>query len=73
MQYRLNITHDYDMKHDHFVRDESCTDPERRLGGDRWPELTLKITSSIGNKQLSSTPSPGKYWTPFVTKKYSVL
>ena len=22
-------------------------------GGGRWPELTLKITSSIGNKQLS--------------------
>ena len=40
-------------------------------GGDRWPELTLKITSSIGNKQLSSTPSPGKYWTPFGTQKFS--
>ena len=64
------------MKHDHFDRDQSCTDPERRLGGggkDRWPELTLKITSSIGNKQLSSTPSPGKYWTLFGTKKYSFL
>ena len=42
-------------------------------GGGRWPELTLKVTSSIGNKQLSSTPSPGKYWTPFGTKKYSFL
>ena len=30
---RLNITHDSDMKHDHFVRDQSCMDPERRLGG----------------------------------------
>ena len=27
-------------------------------GGNRWPGLTLKITSSIGNKQLSSTPPP---------------
>ena len=47
MQYRLNITHDQDMKNDHFVRDKSCTDPERRLGwerGDRWPELTLILT-----------------------------
>ena len=33
MQYRLNITHDLDMKHDHFVMDQSCTDPERRFGG----------------------------------------
>ena len=59
-------------QHDHFVRDQSCTDPERRLGGGgggRWPELTLKITSSIGNKQLSSTRTPGKCWTPFGTKK----
>ena len=60
MQYRLNITHDSNMKHDHFVRDQSCTDPKRRWwgggGGGRWPDLTLKITSSIGNKQLSSTP-----------------
>ena len=34
-------------------------------GGNRWPGLTLKITSSIGNKQLSSTPTPGKCLTPF--------
>ena len=26
------------------------------VGGNRWPGLTLKITSSIGNKPLSSTP-----------------
>ena len=57
MQYRLNINHDQNMKHDHFVRDQSFTDPERRPGGgrDRWPGHTLKITSSTGNKQLSST------------------
>ena len=42
-------------------------------GEGRWPGLTLKITSSIGNKQLSSTPTPGKCWTPFGTKKYSFL
>ena len=35
-----------------------------------WPGLTLKITSSKGNKQLSSTPTPGKCWTPFGTKNY---
>ena len=60
------------MKHDHFNRDQSCTDPERRWGrgGGRWPGLTLKITSSIGNKQLSSTPTPGKCLTPFVTQNY---
>ena len=60
------------MKHDHFVRDQSCTDPERRLGGGgggRWPGLTLKIANSIGNKQLSSTTTPEKYWTPFGAKK----
>ena len=57
------------MKHDNFVRDQSCTDPERRWGN-RWPGLTLKITSSIGNKQLSSTPTPGNCWTPFGTKNY---
>ena len=39
-------------------------------GGNRWPRLTLKITSSIGDKQLSSTATPGKCWTPFGTKKY---
>ena len=39
-------------------------------GGNRWPRLTLKITSSIGNKQLSSTATPGKCWTPFGTKNY---
>ena len=33
VQYRLNITQDKDMKHGHFMRDQSCTDPERRLGG----------------------------------------
>ena len=27
-------------------------------GGGRWPRFTLKITSSIGNKQLSSTLTP---------------
>ena len=37
-------------------------------GGNRWPRLTLKITSSIGNKQLSSSATPGKCWTPFGTK-----
>ena len=34
-------------------------------GGFRWPGLDFKITSSIGIKQLSSTPTPGKCWTPF--------
>ena len=37
-------------------------------GGNRWLGLTLKIASSIGNKQLSSTPTPGKYWTPLEPK-----
>ena len=36
-------------------------------GGNRWPRLTLKITSSMGNKQLGSTATPGKCWTPFGT------
>ena len=60
------------MKHDHFVRDQSCTDPERRLGGggNRWPGLALKITSSIGNKQLSSTPTPGNVGPPLEQKHY---
>ena len=57
------------MKHDHFVRGQSCT-AQRGGGGNRWPGLTLKITSSIGNKQLSSTPTPGKCWIPFITKNY---
>ena len=39
-------------------------------GGNRSPELTLKIKSSIGNKQLSSTLTSGKCWTPFETKNY---
>ena len=64
------------MKHDHFVKDQSFTDPERRCvcvwggGVNRWLGPTLKITSSIGNKQLSSTSTPGKCWTPFGTKNY---
>ena len=37
-------------------------------GGNKWPRLSLKITSSIGNKQLSSTATPEKCWTPFGTK-----
>ena len=41
---------------------------QRGGGGNRWPQLTLKITSSIGNKQLTSTPTPGKCWTPIGTK-----
>ena len=44
--------------------------PREEVGGNRWPGLTLKITSSIGNKQMSSTPTPGKCWTPFGTKNY---
>ena len=44
--------------------------PREEVGGNRWPGLTLKITSSIGKKQLSSTPTPGKCWTPFGTKNY---
>ena len=52
VQYRLNITHDYDMKQ----ADQSCTGTER------------KFTSSIGNKQLSLTPTPGKCWTPLEPK-----
>ena len=47
---------------------------ERRWGGGgRWPGLTLKIANSIGNKQLSSTTTPEKCWTPFETKKNSFL
>ena len=38
--------------------------PREEVGGNRWPGLTLKITSSIGNKQLSSTPTPGKCGIP---------
>ena len=30
--------------------------------------LILKITSSIGNKRLSSNPTPGKGWTPLEPK-----
>ena len=45
--------------------------PSEEVGeGNRLPGLTLKITSSMGNKQLSSTPTPGKCWTPFGTKNY---
>ena len=44
--------------------------PREEVEGNRWPGLTLKITSSIGNKQLSLTPIPGKCWTPFGTKNY---
>ena len=63
------------MKHDHFVRDQSCTDPERRWGGGgggggETGGRTHLVTSSIGNKQLSSTPTPGKCLTPFGTKYY---
>ena len=42
--------------------------PREEVGGNRWPGLTLKITSSIGNKQLSSIPTPGKCWTPLEPK-----
>ena len=42
-------------------------------GGNRWPRLTLKITSSIGNKQLSSTPNPWKMLAPFGTKNYILV
>ena len=42
-------------------------------GGDRWPELTLKITSSIGNKQLSSTPTPWKMLDPLLEPKNTVF
>ena len=41
---------------------------EKGGGGDKWPGLTLKITSSIGYKQLRSTPTPGKCWTPLEPK-----
>ena len=44
--------------------------PREEVVDNRWPELTLKITSSIGNKQLSWTPTPRKCWTPFETKNY---
>ena len=37
-------------------------------GGNRWPRLTLKITSSIGNKQLSSTATPGNVGPPLEPK-----
>ena len=50
------------MKHDHFVRDQSSKYPERRLsgggGGNRWPRVTLKITSSIGNTELENVGAP---------------
>ena len=42
-------------------------------GEGRWPVLILKIANSIGNKQLSSTTTPEKCWTPFGTKEYSFL
>ena len=45
--------------------------PREEVGGGVTGDPdTLKITSSIGNKQLSSTPTPGKCWTPFGTKNY---
>ena len=47
--------------------------PREEVGGNRWPGLTLKITSSIGNKQMSLTPTPGKCWTPFGTKNYILV
>ena len=34
-------------------------------GGSGGPDSPKKITASIGIKQLSSTPTPGKCWTPF--------
>ena len=42
-------------------------------GGNRWPGLTLLITSSIGNKQFSTPkfdPHPWKMLDPFGTKNY---
>ena len=57
----------------------SCTDPERRCvcvcvwgggGVTGSPDSPWKSLSSIGYKQLSSTPTPGKCWTPFGTKNY---
>ena len=56
----------------HGPREEVCV-CRGEVGGNRWPGLTLKITSSIGNKQLSSTPTPGKCWTPFGTKIYFLV
>ena len=43
--------------------------PREEVGGNRWPGLTLKITSSIGNKQLSSTPTPPKMLDPLWNQK----
>ena len=66
------------MKTDHFVRDQSCTDPERRWGGGggggggggRWPGLNLKIHKFYREyKQLSWTPTPGKCWTSLELKR----
>ena len=37
-------------------------------GGDRWPGLTFKNTSSIGIKQLSSTPPLENVGPPFEPK-----
>ena len=42
--------------------------PREEVGGDRWPGLTLKITSSIGNKQLSSTTIPENVGPPLEPK-----
>ena len=38
------------------------------VGGNRWPELTLKITISVGNKQLSKTPTPVNVGPPLEPK-----
>ena len=37
-------------------------------GGNKWPRLSLKITSSIGNKQLSSTATPENVGPPLEPK-----
>ena len=68
MQYRLNITYNTIILLGISLARTQRGGLGGGGGGDRWPELTLKITNSIGNKHLSSTPTPGKCWTPFGTK-----
>ena len=43
--------------------------PSEEVGeGNRLPRLTLKITSSMGNKQLSSTPTQENVGPPLEPK-----
>ena len=62
VQYRLNLTTDVYInswsRHEtrSFCEGSVMHGPREDVGGGRGNRCTLKITSSIGNKQLSSTP-----------------